>query len=76
MDRISKSGERFLTFVGKNELYEAGIAFVSRETDLLAYPRIEIFFDSDAENRVILQLHRALNIQSHRSGKHLIRVFS
>jgi hypothetical protein len=51
---ISKSGDRFLTFVGKNELYEAGIAFVSRETDLLAYPRIEIFFDSDAEKWDIL----------------------
>jgi hypothetical protein len=51
---ISKSGDRFLTFVGKNELDEAGIAFVSRETDLLAYPRIEIFFDSDAEKWDIL----------------------
>jgi hypothetical protein len=54
VDRISKNGDRFLTFAGKNEFYEAGIAFVSRGTDLLAYPRIEIFFDSDAEKWVIL----------------------
>ena len=38
----------FLAFVGKNELCETGIAFVSTETDLLAYPRIESFSDGDA----------------------------
>jgi hypothetical protein len=45
---ISKRGDRFLAFVGKNELCETGIAFVSTETDLLAYPRIESFSAGDA----------------------------